>query len=194
MKHLDLGCGYKPKNPYGADELYGVDIYPEIVELGDNFRLSNLATEKLPFKDSFFDSVSAFDVLEHVPRQAINFISGNVRLPFIELMNEVSRVLKSGGLFYAYTPVYPNPEVFLDPTHVNFITRGTHEYFCGDAPYAKRYGFIGKFEIVEVCILNTRYASSAERDWKINLSAWYKTHIRSGRSNLIWQLRAVKQT
>ena len=25
-KHLDIGCGANPRNPFNCDELYGVDI------------------------------------------------------------------------------------------------------------------------------------------------------------------------
>ena len=25
-KHLDLGCGSNPRNPFACDELYGIDI------------------------------------------------------------------------------------------------------------------------------------------------------------------------
>ena len=44
-------------------------------------------------------------------------------------MNEIYRVLKNRGKFYAFTPYYPKAQVFQDPTHVNFITVDTHEYF-----------------------------------------------------------------
>ena len=42
---------------------------------------------------------------------------------FIDSMNEVYRVLKSNGKFYALTPFYPKPEAFQDPTLVNIITK-----------------------------------------------------------------------
>ena len=44
-------------------------------------------------------------------------------------MNEIYRVLKPGGTFYAITPYYPRDEAFVDPTHVNIITNKTHTYF-----------------------------------------------------------------
>jgi SAM-dependent methyltransferase len=200
MKHLDIGCGRTPKNPYDADELYGVDVYPEVVDLGPNYKHCNMAMERLPFEDNFFDSVSAFDVLEHIPRQALDFANGVVRQPFIDLMDEIHRVLKANGMFYAYTPAFPSKEAFQDPTHVNFITIDTHTYFCGKDGYAKNYGFKGEFEAVEVEWFYATYARKAGRDWKTRLKNWHKKHIRGGLNlrgvnvgNIVWQLRAVKK-
>ena len=192
MKHLDLGCGSNPQNPYGADELFGVDIDPGVTELGPNFRCANLAVKALPYEDNFFDSVSAFDVLEHIPRQAIDFQSGEVKLPFIRLMEEVWRILKPNGLFYAFTPAYPSNQAFQDPTHVNFISSETHTYFCDEDAYAKRYGFKGQFEAVEVEWMYSTYAKTAKRSWKIALKNWHKQHIKPGRSHLVWQLKPTK--
>lgn len=102
-KHLDIGCGGYPRNPYGQSELYGIDIGAYVTNA--NIRRANLATDKIPFGDNFFDSVSAFDVLEHIPRQAIDFAKKETRFPFIELMQEVWRVSKPGGRLYAFTPL-----------------------------------------------------------------------------------------
>ena len=44
-------------------------------------------------------------------------------------MNEIYRVLKPNGIFYGITPVYPKESVFVDPTHVNFITKNSFKYF-----------------------------------------------------------------
>jgi len=49
-------------------------------------------------------------------------------------MNEAYRVLKPGGIFYAITPYYPRAEVFVDPTHINFISHKTHTYFTTPNP------------------------------------------------------------
>lgn len=196
--HLDLGCGYAPKNPYNAEVVFGVDIYPEVVNLGSDFKCANLAIDHIPFEDCLFDSVSAFDVLEHIPRQAIDFEGRLIRTPFIDLMNDIYRVLKPNGMFYAYTPAFPAAEAFQDPTHVNFITAETHSYFCGEDAYARRYGFVGNFEAVEVRRLHGNYATRSDRGWKIIMKNWRNNHIKGGLSlqgklsHLVWQLKAIK--
>jgi len=83
-----------------------------------------------------------------VPRFDRN-AKGDALNPFIEIMNEVHRILKPGGLFIALTPCFPSPAAFGDPTHVNFISEGTYEYFAKHN-FAKTlgYGFNGEFAVV----------------------------------------------
>ena len=127
-KHLDLGCGANPRNTYNAENLYGIDILERHDSTLNNFtyKSANVILEKIPFEDNFFDSISAFDFIEHIPR--LICIDGKIIFPFIDLMNEIYRVLKPNGIFYAITPVYPNESVFVDPTHVNFITKNSYKY------------------------------------------------------------------
>ena len=141
---LDLGCGSHPENPLNCDEVWGIDIREG---LGTRVRVADLVIEPVPFEDAYFDVVSAFDFIEHIPRV---IYAPNRRFPFVELMNEIFRVLKPGGAFISHTPAFPSPLAFQDPTHVNFITEETFPmYFCGEEPHAKMYGFIGRFEMVE---------------------------------------------
>jgi SAM-dependent methyltransferase len=56
----------------------------------------------LPFPTSTSDSISAYDFLEHIPKFAV--INNQGQFPFINFMNEVHRVLKPNGIFYAITP------------------------------------------------------------------------------------------
>jgi SAM-dependent methyltransferase len=171
-KTLDLGCGTRPKNPYGADELYGVDI----VDLGNpNIKVADLAIEPIPFEDNTFDAVSGFDFLEHIPR--VLYMDGKRKQPFIDVMSEVWRVLKPGGMAYFATPAYPHQEMFQDPQHVNFISTNTIRYFCRESAatggwsgleLCHQYGFVGEFEAM------AQY-------WREDVPY-----------HLVWELRAVK--
>ena len=141
-KTLDLGCGTNPRNPYNADLIYGIDI--RISPDNPKIKVADLAVESIPFESDYFDAVSAFDFIEHIPRV---IYMPERRFPFVILMNEIYRVLKKGGLFYSRTPVYPHPELFRDPTHVNFITHDTFTYYFDERSNAKMYGFNGSFQV-----------------------------------------------
>ena len=121
-KHLDFGCGSNPRNPLQAMELVTVDI---------QVHSKNVPTHKiepgsqLPFEDECFDSISAYDVLEHLSREAPNNL-------FIYYMNELHRVLRPGGTAIFVFPSFPHRDAFSDPTHVNFITSETINYFLNN--------------------------------------------------------------
>jgi SAM-dependent methyltransferase len=148
LKSLDLGSGMAPRNPFGASEVFGVDL-GQRVELPINVRHADLAIDPIPFDSDFFDCVTAFDFIEHIPRLVY---CPHRRNSFVELMNEVYRVLKPSGYFLSSTPCYPHGSAFVDPTHVNFITEDTFSlYFCENAsgnPWAVTYGFNGIFRIL----------------------------------------------
>ena len=136
---LDLGCGEVIRNPYQALQVIGLDIQD-----------ADLAIEPIPHPDDYFDFVTAYDFLEHIPR--LLYVPQR-RYPFVELMSEVWRVMKVGGKFLSSTPAFPHAPAFQDPTHVNIITPLTFaEYFDDEKTWAKMYGFKGKFHI-----LNMRY-------------------------------------
>lgn len=143
-RSLELGCGIHHKNPFNAQETYGIDIRED---LDSHIYKADLAIEPIPFPDNWFDFVVAEHFIEHVPR--LIYLPEH-RFAFIELMSEIWRVLKPGGLFYAITPAYPHVEAFQDPTHVNIITEQTFPaYFCFAVPWAQQYGFKGRFNFTE---------------------------------------------
>ena len=143
-KTLDLGCGAKPKNPFNADEFFGIDVRNDL-NLG--IKKADLIIENIPFENEMFDYVTAFDFLEHIPRV---IYAPSRRNAFVELMNEIYRVLKNGGLFLSMTPAYPNAVAFRDPTHVNIITDETFPlYFDSENRWASIYGFNGAFKILK---------------------------------------------
>jgi SAM-dependent methyltransferase len=149
-KTLDLGCGTKPRNPFAADTAFGIDIadvgMPNIVQ-------SDLSQSPIPFEDSSMDYITAFDFIEHVPR--VIYLP-KIRFSFIELMNEIHRVLKPGGIFLAQTPIYPFSACFTDPTHVNPVTSETFSlYFDDQRKWGAMYGFNGAFHIQRQVLFST---------------------------------------
>jgi SAM-dependent methyltransferase len=140
---LDIGCGETPKNPFKAEHLFGIDIREDASR---NIKYADLTAEPIPYPDGYFDFVTAFDFIEHVPR--VLYMPARC-FPFIALMNEIHRVLKTGGILLSHTPAYPYAPVFRDPTHVNIITEETFPmYFDDKLIWARMYGFRGSFEIV----------------------------------------------
>jgi SAM-dependent methyltransferase len=205
-RHLDLGCGAKPRNPYGRGQLCGVDIRVLPDKPDFDYRVANLVVDPIPFEDDSLGSVSAFDFIEHVPRILATVDGRDTVFPFIRLMNEVWRVLAPSGRFYALTPTWPHAEAFVDPTHVNFITDRTHEYFCGDDALARMYGFVGNFRVLSARWVQRGEAYSALPDSALNYSGgkrvarrlrsfsrWLRGKQASAKPPyFLWELEAVK--
>ncbi len=189
-QHLDLGCGQRPKNPYGYERVFGVDIRAGLTAPGiEHIAAANLSVAAIPFESDRFDSVSAYDFFEHVPRVVID-ANGQTRFPFVQLMNEVWRVLKPGGLLYAVTPAYPHEKAFRDPTHVNIITAKTQRYFTRPELGAQMYGFTGEFALRrQVCIQPRGVYESTE----IRRTLLRQLDGLAGkRSHLVWEFQACK--
>jgi len=190
-RHLDLGCGLSPRNPYGANESFGCDIreIDSLDDLGFTYRKANLIEEPIPYEDDFFDSVSAFDFIEHIPRQSFTTSKGHCN-PFIDLMNEIYRVLRPGGVFLAITPAYPNVSAFTDPTHVNIITEHTHEYFCGTEPMGRVYGFTGKFEALTAKRETGSNVDPIDQpEFRKMMRRLHRRLFRGGLSHMLWELK-----
>lgn len=104
---LDLGCGPKKRHGFvGLDRWAGpaVDVVCDFEEAS------------LPFADETFVIVHANHVLEHVRRLE-------------ELLAEVARVLRPGGVFQVGVPYAGSLRAFQDPTHVRYFTLKSFEYF-----------------------------------------------------------------
>lgn len=99
FKVLDVGCGggllSNELAKFGHD-VTGIDISQESLRVAQTFDVTKSVKYlmadafNLPFEDKTFDVVTAMDFLEHVDR------------PF-EVIQEFSRVLKPGGIFFFHT-------------------------------------------------------------------------------------------
>lgn len=191
-----------PRNPYRRTSLFGVDLV-STTQHACEIRAANLAVEPIPFPDDHFASVSAYDFLEHVPRLLPRTDGHGTRFPFVEVMDEIWRVLEDRGRLWALTPAFPHAEAFVDPTHVNIISAGTHAYFCGDAPLARMYGFGGRFEALQVRWVERNEALLADLPpgpWPKRiarrlkrLSRWLRGRGERRSGYLLWELEARKR-
>ena len=120
---LNLGCGYRKMKDF-----INIDNRPEV---SPDILLD--VTGGLPYGDGTVEMVLAIDFLEHVP------IGKTV--PLIE---EIYRVLRGGGSFFAVTPSTDGRGAFQDPTHVSFWNANSWLYYMDDASRAL-YGIKAKF-------------------------------------------------
>ena len=94
---LDLGCAtglFMEMAERGGWQAYGTDVKETLVQrnrkrFGNRVKLQ--AGHRLDFEDGFFDVVTLFDVIEHLPDP-------------VESLKEVARVLRPGGLVIISTP------------------------------------------------------------------------------------------
>ena len=109
---LDIGCGQAKTAPdwIGIDyrEMPGVDI------------IHNLEDTPYPLPSECASTALASHVMEHINPH------GGV---FIDVMNEIWRLLKPGGEFLVAVPYATSVGMFRDPTHCNFINEETWCYF-----------------------------------------------------------------
>jgi hypothetical protein len=149
--HVDLGSFGRGR---GAD--YAIDLKknPNISDC-KQFLLCHLGFQKIPLQDFSVDLVTAFDLLEHIPKvlwfydmdltkakddifhsPCVDKIGDVVVIrPLIFLFNEIYRVLKDKGQFFSCTPsmdasissknIKALISINQDPTHVATLCRET---------------------------------------------------------------------
>lgn len=129
---LELGCGERKREPgwIGIDsrDHDGVDIVGDVHDV----------LRRVP--DHSVDEVHSFHFLEHVPDIA-------------ELVGEVGRVLKPGGVLEIVVPHFSNPHFYSDPTHRSFFGLYSFSYLAEDRVLTRkvpRYSDAGSFELDRV--------------------------------------------
>ncbi len=113
-KILDLGCGFGWFEKFclenNCEKVVGLDV----IDTDFNLIREKLKTDKLElvvgsahllnFADTTFNTVTAWEVIEHIPKGTD-----------VEMLKEINRVMKSGGILYLSTP-YSHPiSNVLDP-------------------------------------------------------------------------------
>lgn len=121
---LDLGAAHNPKSGYlSVDMVDGVDCVCDV-------------TKGLPFEDNSVGVIRAYDFLEHIQRADYEFNLKDYNsdvyktYPFMELINEIYRVLAPGGWLLTATPIGNTRSYMADPSHVNPICAETFQRFC----------------------------------------------------------------
>lgn len=132
--HLNLGSGLRPQKGF-----VNIDNRKEV-----NPDLVCDVIEGLPYEDNSVDSVRAHDFLEHIP-------IGKT----VQVITEIWRVLKPGGLFISLTPDAEFGQgAFQDPTHVSFWVENSWLYFS-DPASRELYGTKANFKIQSIDRVNT---------------------------------------
>lgn len=124
---LDVGCGDQPYRGWFGDvsEYVGLDVYP-----GPKVAVVVSAKEKWPFEDEYFDALLSSQVLAHVEHLDIT-------------LNEMSRVLKRGGLIIASVPFLYN-EIGAQGDYQRFTANRAVRLFPDfDVVFLERQGGIG---------------------------------------------------
>lgn len=120
---LNIGSGFSGV----GDKQIDLYPFPNVTEVLD------VAVRALPYLPNTFNEVRCEQVLEHIPTQ-LRWLEKNqwhLRFCRIELMKEIYRVLKTGGILHASVPV-GYPEWAQDPTHIGPPwNREMFSYFCG---------------------------------------------------------------
>ncbi len=130
MVKLELGCGEHKKIP----DAIGIDAldYPGVDIVGDIFEVLRA------FPAGSVDAIYSFHFFEHISDLSA-------------LLDEMSRVLKTGGELEVVVPHFSNPYFYSDPTHKTFFGLYTFCYFSRNTLFSRQVPTYGKeveFELV----------------------------------------------
>lgn len=113
-KILDIGCGFgwfelnalkKGAREIAGIEISALDLKPAKENIEDKRAVFKIGGAlKLPFKDNYFDTVVAWEVIEHIPKNTED-----------KMFKEVKRVLRKNGMFYLSTPYNSFWSKYFDP-------------------------------------------------------------------------------
>lgn len=117
-KKLNLGCGNDIRKDWinlDIAPLQGVDVVHDLNHL------------PLPFDNNSFDFILCQDILEH--------------LDYIDLLRELHRIIKPGGIVEIRVPHFSSRFNYIDPTHKKRFSIQTFDYFTPEALFGRKYYF-----------------------------------------------------
>lgn len=118
--HVDLGSGFKPR----GDRNFDIVEYPRVEKC-------HLGFEAIPVETETVDLVTAWDLLEHIPK-AYHWKDDNgwnTIYPLLFLIEEVWRILKVKGIFQINSPVVGQYPMFAPYNHVTQLEPHTFNIF-----------------------------------------------------------------
>jgi ubiquinone/menaquinone biosynthesis C-methylase UbiE len=138
MKRLNIGCGEKKfKGWINLDS--SKEVKPD--------KIHDLNRYPYPFKDNEIDEIYADNVLEHLDS-------------IVKPLEEIWRICRNGAKITIRVPLAPTYWSFLDPTHKQFFTFNTFNYFTKE--HCLNYYSKARFKIVKSKILFYRFMKFME--------------------------------
>jgi SAM-dependent methyltransferase len=137
-KKLNLGCGTDIREGWvnlDSVKLPGVTVVHNIEHL------------PLPFKDDEFDEILCQDVLEHVD--------------YLPLLQDLHRILQSGGVLRIRVPHFTSVANFIDPTHKKLFSVRTFDFLVQNTRLEKKrpYYLPYRFQRLEDCTITFERSS-----------------------------------
>lgn len=112
---LDVGAGTAVKHPGALRLDRSREAAPHVV--------ADVDRGGLPFRGGAFETVGAYDVVEHVE-------------DLVAFVEEAHRVLKPGGRLLVTTPHFSCANAYTDPTHRRALGLRSFDYFADGHPLA----------------------------------------------------------
>jgi SAM-dependent methyltransferase len=172
MKVLDLGCG-KKKYPGSI----GVDINPD----SDADIIYDLNYFPYPFRSNTFDLIICDNVLEHLDNPLL-------------VMEEIHRILKSGGVLKIIVPHFSSDDSYSDITHRHYFSFRSFDIFAQNTHHFYFYTNV-RFDIVDKKIVFGRLMRYIGIEFIANrFPSIYEAHFAFifQAYALIFEMRAIK--
>ncbi len=176
LSTLHIGAGNSPVQGALTVDL-NADTNPTVV-----WDLNNIPW---PFETASFDQVIALNVLEHLNE-------------FLPIMGEIHRVCRPGAAVSILVPHFSNASAHVDPTHMQFLSARSCDYFIDGTDLENEYGFYVsfRFELAQRFVDlsgGLRYIPGAEWLAQRHTAFWetYLCYVLRG-SGIFWQLRVIK--